>query len=260
MIPLTPLFAQYQDSFFLYTFRHLNKMRMIKSQHLVEIMATELTYLYNIACLIIYKDVQNEEIENLKTWALSLNDEFDLEHMKIAFAEKMKELNLRSFQPKSYDYKFSTIWDVIHFLALLIDDMVENRDKLTYSFVFNQLQQMKTFYYNLFSKLDCAVCRDHYIRIKGYLTLNIERLETCMNRERGGEPLEMVDDITSNNVTENVLMKHGTLYATMVFHNHINDYRYIQRNMLPPIKAFRMQWFEYKQMLGLTPEQNDTAN
>ncbi|AYN45025.1 p33 [Alphabaculovirus alterspexiguae] len=251
MIPQSPLFTQYKDSFLLYTFRHLDRIRASKSKQLSQILATELTYLYEIACLISYKDVQNEEIEQLKQWSLQLSHEFDVEHMKMLFKEKVQELNLRSTQPKNYLYTFHTIWDTIHFLALLIDDMVRNREKMTYDFLTNQLRQMKTLYYNLFFKLDCAMCRDHYMSVKGYLIYAIERIELCLNRERFDEKITMVDEITVHNINDNVLMKNGMLYATMVFHNHINDYRWIQRNMKPPVNFQKMNWSEYKSLLNL---------
>lgn len=251
MIPQSALFAQYKDSFFLYTFRHLDRIRSSKSKQLARILATELTYLYEIACLIAYKDVQNNEIEQLKSWSLELSHDFDVEQMKIIFNEKMQELNLRSTQPKNYSYTFRTIWDTIHFLALLIDDMVTNRDKMTYEFITNQLRQMKTLYYNLFFKLDCAMCRDHYMSVKGYLIQAIERIELCLNRERFGEKITMVNEINMSNVNDNSLMKHGMLYTTMVFHNHVNDYRWIQRNMKPPINFEKMKWATYKSLLEL---------
>lgn len=251
MIPQSPLFTQYKDSFLLYTFRHLDRIRGSKSKQLSKILASELTYLYEIACLIAYKDVQNEEIEKLKQWSLELSHDFDLEQMKLLFREKVQELNLRSTQPKNYSYTFTTLWNTIHFLALLIDDMIANREKLTYDFITNHLRQMKTLYYNLFFKLDCAMCRDHYMTVKGYLIQTIERIELCLNRERFGEKIVMVDEITVQNINDNVLMKHGMLYTTMVFHNHINDYRWIQRNMKPPINFEKMKWSTYKTMLDL---------
>ncbi|AIE47802.1 sulfhydrl oxidase [Peridroma alphabaculovirus] len=251
MIPQSALFAQYKDSFYLYTFRHLDRIRSSKSKQLARILATELTYLYEIACLITYKDVQSDEIERLTQWTLQLSHDFDLEQMKLLFKEKMQELNLRGTQPKNYSYTFRTIWDTIHFLALLIDDMTENRDKMTYEFHTNQLRQMKALYYNLFFKLDCAMCRDHYMSVKGYLIQAIERVELCLNRERFGEKITMVDEIVAANVNDNTLMRHGVLYATMVFHNHINDYRWIQRNMKPPINFQKMNWSAYKQLLEL---------
>jgi Baculovirus P33 len=253
MIPQSALFAQYKDSFFLYTFRHLDRIRSSKSKQLAQILGTELAYLYEIACLVTYKDIQTEEIGKLKEWALNLSHDFDIEQMKLLFNEKMQELNLRSTQPKNYSYTFRTIWDTIHFLALLIDDMVVNRAKMKYEFLSNQLHQMKTLFYNLFFKLDCAMCRDHYMSVKGFLIQSIERIELCLNRERFGETITMVTEIVIDNVNDNTLMKHGMLYASMVFHNHINDYRWIQRNMKPPINFEKMKWTTYKAMLELDP-------
>lgn len=255
MIQLTPLLSQYKDSFFLYTFRHIDRMRLLHSKQLVDILATELTYLYNIACIITYKEVQNDEIDQVKLWALTLDSKHDLEHFKILFNEKMIELNLRAFVPQSYSYSFKTIWDVIHFLALIIDDMVANRNGIPHERLIAHMRQLKAIYYNLFFKLDCAMCRDHYLNVKGYLILNIERNEIALNRERYGQPIEYVDvapfEIDSDTTNKNLLMRYGTLYASMVFHNHINEYRWVQRNMKPPANAFKMNWTEYKKMLNL---------
>jgi Baculovirus P33 len=251
MIPQTPLFLQYKDSFFLYAFRHLDRLRSCKSRQLANILATELTYLYNIACLVTYKDVQIEEIEQLKEWALTLSPELDLEQIKILFKEKMQELNLRGTQPKNYTYTFSTIWDTIHFLSLIIDDMTRTRKNMNFDFLTTQLRHMKTLFYNLFFKLDCAMCRDHYLTVKGYLIQEIERIEICLNRERFGEILTYVDEITVDNKNLNVLMKHGMLYTSMVFHNHINDYRWVQRNMKPIDSYERMEWLKLKNSLKL---------
>nr|AGS47925.1 putative 33 kDa early protein [Ectropis obliqua nucleopolyhedrovirus] len=226
-------------------------MRTIQSSHLSKILATELTYLYNIACIITYREVQENEIELIKEWVVNLNKEFNLEQMKIEFHDKMSQLNLTAFEPTNYSYTFRTIWNVIHFLGIIIDDIVENRNKLTYDFIVMHLRQMKAIYYNLFFKLDCAMCRDHYLNVKGYIIFAIERIEICLNRERGGETIEMVDEIDVHNETRNVLMRHGVLYATMVFHNHINDYRWIQRNVKPPVNSMRMQWQNYKKMLNI---------
>ncbi|AAY84015.1 ORF-84 peptide [Chrysodeixis chalcites nucleopolyhedrovirus] len=251
MIPLTPLFSRYKDSFFLYAFRHIDRIRTCQSREIAEILATELTYLYSIACVITYKDEQANEIEQLKNWALELPSTFDLQQMQVLFIEKTEELNLRAFQPKKYSYSFTTIWDTIHFLAIVVDDMIDSRDKLTYEIVTANLQQMKTIFYNLFFKLNCAMCREHYLGIKGFLIFSIERIEISLNREKFGEKIIMVDEITIKNSNQNTLMKHGTLYATMVFHNHINDYRYIQRNMMPVKHFERMTWAEYKKSLHM---------
>ncbi|ACO53529.1 unknown [Euproctis pseudoconspersa nucleopolyhedrovirus] len=251
MIPITPLFLQYKDSFLLFIFRHLDRMRTLKSKELTKIMATELTYLYNIACVIAYKDIQHTEIEQLKEWTLNIDKKLDLEQMKLEFNDKMVELNLRSLLPNNYFYTFKTIWDVIHFLAMIIDDMVVHRQNFSYEFMTNHLRQIKTIYYNLFFKLDCALCRDHYLNVKGFIIMSIERVEICLNRERFGESLIFVDEIDRTNINDNVLMKHGVLHATMIFHNHINQYRWVQRNVKPPAEVVKMEWSEYKKMLKL---------
>ncbi|QEI03678.1 P33 [Rachiplusia nu nucleopolyhedrovirus] len=251
MVILSPLFSRYKDSFLLFAFRHLDRMRLCRPKQLADILATEMTYLYNIACIITYKDVQEKEIEELKQWVLQLPDTFDLTQMQILFTAKTEELNLRAFQPRDYNYSFTTVWDTIHFLCIIIDDMVNDREALGYKIVTTNLSQLKAIFYNLFLQLECALCRDHYITVKGFLILQIERIEWCLNREQYGEKIVFVDEITTRNETQNVLMRHGMLYASMVFHNHINEYKYVQRKMQPPVNFDKMKWNEYKKLLDI---------
>lgn len=249
---LTPLFSRYKDSFLLYAFRHIDTIRVCKSKQLAKILASEMTYLYNIACIITYKDVQENEIEELKKWVLELPDTFDLQQMQILFIAKTEELNLRAFQPRDYNYSFTTVWDTIHFLCLIIDDMVNEKDSLDYKTITTNLLQMKAIFYNLFLQLECALCRDHYITVKGYIIFHIERIEVCLNREQYGEKIVFVDEITTRNETNNVLMRYGMLHASMVFHNHINEYKYIQKKIQPPLSGNnKMKWNEYKNLLEI---------
>ncbi|AKN80658.1 P33, Sulfhydryloxidase [Perigonia lusca single nucleopolyhedrovirus] len=232
----------------------MDRIRMVKSKHLASILSTELTYLYTIASLITYKEVQEHEITQLTEWAMRLEDGSDLEHLKIIYHDKLNELNLRAFEPKNYSYTFTTLWNVIHFMALIADDMFINRDKMTYEHITYHLNQIKTIYYNMFSKLDCAMCRDHYLNVKGQLIFNIEKMTICLNKERFGDKCTLVmAEITDkdNEYDNNILMKYNTLHATMVFHNHVNEYKWVQRNMKPPNNAFRMKWSEYKKLLEL---------
>ncbi|QED40602.1 P33 [Chrysodeixis includens nucleopolyhedrovirus] len=251
MIALTPLFSRYKDSFLLYAFRHLDRMRVCRHKQLAEILSTEMTYLYNIACIITYKDVQEKEIEDLKKWVLQLPDTFDLEQMQVLFTAKTEELNLRAFQPRDYNYSFTTVWDTIHFLCMIIDDMVNNRNTVGYKTLTNNLSQLKAIFYNLFLQLECALCRDHYITVKGFLIFNIERIETCLNQEQHGDKIVFVNEITVKNETQNVLMRNGMLYASMVFHNHINQYKYVQQKIQPPTHLHKMKWNEYKKLLEI---------
>ncbi|BAG74647.1 hypothetical protein [Helicoverpa armigera NPV NNg1] len=253
MIPLTPLFSRYRDSYFLFTFRYMDLIRSSPSKELALILSKELTYLYHIACLITYKDIQEQEIDQLREWLLSLPQTMTLEQMKTEFSNKMEQLNLRAPQPKNYAYTFTTIWDSIHFLCLLIDDMVESREKYDNELIRQHLRLMKPVFYNVFFKLNCPMCRNHYLTIKGYLIMQVERIEVALYREKYGEKIVMVDEMRATDATENVLMRHGMLYASMMFHNHVNDYRWIQRNVQPPVQqnTQRMDWTTYKNLLQL---------
>ncbi|ANF29701.1 p33 [Catopsilia pomona nucleopolyhedrovirus] len=274
MIPLTPLFSRYKDSYLLYSFRLIDLLRASKSAHLTKLLSAQATYLYHFACLMKYKDIQKYEVQQLIEWAVNASPEIDLQQFRIEFIDKTTELNLRSCQPKSFMYTFTTIWDTIHFLGLIIDDMVQTRDKSSLDFVMQQLKTIKVLYYNIFFILQCALCRDHYMNVKGYIIYHIELIEIALDKEKYGTDITFVNSYqqetaagdenpsltsTSTSTTTttvaaanaNILMKNLMAYVTMTFHNHINDYKWIQRNKKPPAHYERMTWSEYKKLLNL---------
>ncbi|QBC76044.1 sulfhydryl oxidase [Neophasia sp. alphabaculovirus] len=282
MIPLTPLFSRYKDSFLLYSFRLIDLLRASKSAHLTKLLSLQATYLYHFACLMKYKDVQKYEVQQLIEWAANAPPDIDLQQFRIEFMDKTAELNLRSCQPKSFTYTFTTIWDTIHFLSLIIDDMVSTRDKSSSDFVMQQLKTMKVLFYNIFFILQCAVCRDHYMNVKGYIIYHIELIELALERERYGAPItfsefyceKIIEDArqdiqdlegqptkrarladtfehADSTTPPNVLMKNLMAYVSMTFHNHINDYKWIQRNKKPPAHHERMTWEQYKKLLNI---------
>ncbi|AKR14144.1 sulfhydryl oxidase [Dasychira pudibunda nucleopolyhedrovirus] len=282
MIPLTPLFSRYKDSYLLYAFRLIDLLRASKSAHLTRLLSLQATYLYHFACLIKYKDVQKYEVQQLIEWAASAPPDIDLQQFRVEFMDKTAELNLRSCQPKSFMYTFTTIWDTIHFLSLIIDDMVATREKSSLDFVAQQLKTMKVLFYNIFFILQCAMCRDHYMNVKGYIIYHIERIELALEKERYGAPItfsesyceETIEDArqdtqdlegpptkrarladtlehADSTTAANVLMRNLMAYVSMTFHNHINDYKWIQRNQKPPLHQERMTWVRYKKALNL---------
>ncbi|AAQ91695.1 unknown [Choristoneura fumiferana DEF multiple nucleopolyhedrovirus] len=258
MIPVTPLFSRYKDSFLLYSFRLIDLLRASKSAHLTKLLSLQATYLYHFACLMKYKDVQKYEVQQLIEWAANAPPDIDLQQFRIEFMDKTAELNLRSCQPKSFTYTFTTIWDTIHFLSLIIDDMVSTRDKSSSDFVTQQLKTMKVLFYNIFFILQCAVCRDHYMNVKGYIIYHIELIELALDAERHGTPITFTDlyceeaqAVNSAAPPPNVLMKNLMAYISMTFHNHINDYKWIQRNKKPPAQHERMIWEQYKKLLNI---------
>ncbi|AGR56952.1 P33 [Choristoneura occidentalis alphabaculovirus] len=270
MIPLTPLFSRYKDSYLLYAFRLIDLLRASKSAHLTKLLSSQATYLYHFACLIKYKDVQKYEVQQLIEWAANASPNMDLQQFRIEFMDKTAELNLRSCQPKSFMYTFTTIWDTIHFLSLIIDDMMITREKSSLDLVAQQLKTMKVLFYNIFFILQCAMCRDHYMNVKGYIIYHIERLELALDKERYGTPIiftefyceetaEQAQDlvgakaVNEKDVGEspNMTMKNLMAYVSMTFHNHINEYKWIQRNQKSPVHQERMTWHQYKKLLNL---------
>ncbi|AGE89933.1 p33 [Spodoptera littoralis nucleopolyhedrovirus] len=254
MIPITPLFSRYRDSFFLYCFWTVHLVYYSPDPNFSKILSKEFTYLYHLACILTYKDKQDTEIEELKNWLMSLPKRvYKHEQLKIMTVEKMDSLNLRAIQPKDYTFKFSTIWDTIHLLSMIVDDMVENRNggAVSNDLLKHHLVEIKALFYNVFFRLNCSTCRDHYMTTKGQLIFYIERIETCLNRVGDNENIDMVDAILPSNVNEIVLMKHGMLYTSMVFHNHINDYRFVQRKIKNPMNYERKEWNIYKSQLDI---------
>lgn len=233
-------------------------MRSSKSTHLTKLLSSQATYLYHFACLMTYKDVQRYEVQQLIEWAINASPDIDLQQFRIEFIDKTTELNLRSCQPKSFTYNFTTIWDTIHFLSIIIDDMIETRDKNSIDLITQQLKTMKILFYNIFFILNCAMCRDHYMNVKGFIIYHIEILEIALDKEKYGNSITFVDTYPQENILNvasesnetNVVMKHLMAYVSMCFHNHINDYRWIQRNKKPPIHHEKMSWSEYKKMLN----------
>nr|AFS51944.1 DekiORF66 [Dendrolimus kikuchii nucleopolyhedrovirus] len=261
MIPLTPLFSRYKDSYLLYSFRLIDLLRASKSAHLTKLLSLQATYLYHFACLMKYNDTQKHSVQQLIEWAATRPPDMDLQQFRIEFIDKTTELNLRSCQPKIYMYTFTTIWDTIHFFGLVIDDMVQSRDKSSLDFVMQQLKTMKVLFYNIFFILQCAMCRDHYMNVKGFIIYHIELVELALDREKYGNDIVFVDsyqqetanaaDSAAASSSTNVLMKNLMAYVTMVFHNHINDYKWVQRDKKPPVHYERMTWNEYKKILNI---------
>ncbi|BBD51432.1 P33 [Samia ricini nucleopolyhedrovirus] len=253
MIPLTPLFSRYKDSFLLYAFRLIDLLRASKSAHLTKLLASQATYFYHFACLMKYKDVQKYEVQQLVEWATNASPDTTHEQFRIEFMDKTAELNLRSCQPKSFTYTFATIWDTIHFLGLIVDDMVLTREKSSIDLVAEQLKTIKVVLYNVFFILHCPVCRNHYMNVKGYIIYHIELIELALDRERYGAPITFTDSYCKEptDLETNTLMKNLMAYVTMTFHNHINDYKWIQRGKKPPAHHERMTWEHYKKSLNL---------
>lgn len=184
-------FSRYKDSYLLYSFRLIDLLRASKSAHLTKLLSSQATYLYHFACLMKYKDIQKYEVQQLIEWAINASPDMDLQQFRIEFMDKTTELNLRSCQPKSFTYTFTTIWDTMHFLSLIIDDMVYTRDKSSLDFVMQQLKTMKVLFYNVFFILQCAMCRDHYMNVKGFLIYHIELIEIALDKENTGQTLRL---------------------------------------------------------------------
>lgn len=209
--------------------------------------------------MIKYKYIQTYEVQQLIEWAVRISPQTSLSQFRIEFIDKTNELNLRSCQPKSFNFTFTTIWDTIHFLSLIIDDMVQVRDGNSNEFVIEQLNTMQVLFYNMFFMLDCPVCRDHYVKTMGFLMLPIESIIKALNYEKKGKEIVFVDfnyveNENNENISKNpknVLKKNLMIHTSMDYHNHVNDYKWIQRNMDPPVQHKPMLWDDYKTLLSI---------
>ncbi|UZE89739.1 P33/sulfhydryloxidase [Parapoynx stagnalis nucleopolyhedrovirus] len=258
MITRTPLFSRYEDSFLLYSFQTLNLLRSLKSSHLTKLLSSQATYLYHFACLTKYKYIQKYEVQQLIEWAVGTSPQTSPSQFHIEFIDKTNVLNLRSCQPKSSNFTFTTIWDTIHFLSLIIDDMVQTRKDNNIEIIIDQLQSMKALFYNVFLMLNCSVCRDHYMITKGVLILPIELIIKALNKEKNGLEITFVDynyveneNIDSATIGKNILKKNLMIRTSMDYHNHINDFKWIQQNTKPPTHYKPMLWEEYKMQLSI---------
>jgi hypothetical protein len=192
-------------------------------------------------------------VQQLIEWAASLSPQMSFSQFRIEFIDKTNELNLRSCQPKSFNYTFTTIWDTIHFFSLIIDDMVQMREGNGTELIIEQLKTMEVLFYNIFFMLDCPVCRDHYVKTMGYLILPIELIIKALNYEKEGKEIVFVDSIDNydNENDKNLLKKNLMICSSMDYHNHINDFKWFQRKMKIPLQYKRMSWNEYKTLLGI---------
>jgi len=251
MIPISPLFNRYKDSYLLFLFRFLDLTRVSLSKDLSNILYHEVIYMYQIGSLVVYKTVKERDLDELFDWFRNLSSEKSLENVKSMYEEKMNILNLKEMCPYNYTFTFTTIWDTIHFLCIIVDDLVMSRNKYTFDFVKHNLQNIKSIFFNMFIILMCPVCANHYLQVKGFLISELEHIEISLYRESQGEPIIFQEEETRSISTKNVLLTNHMLYKSMVFHNRVNGYRPIQRNYDKLNNFKRMDWNRYKNELNM---------
>lgn len=228
----------------------LDMIRVAPADKLKNLLYAEVKFLYSLNCLLVYKETRSTEIEALLQWTHSLNEDLKLEEVKDMYINKLQELKLSQLDPQKYLFSFTTIWDAIHLLAYLGDEMVLKREQLENEVVMLYFKNLKWVFYNVFIILFCPKCARHYLTVDVF-PYEIERIEVALYREKLGEPLILVNEETRIMATKNYLLTNHLLYKSMQFHNHVNSYRPIQSNA-PDMNDFqRMEWSVYKTMLGL---------
>lgn len=250
MLVETPTLIRYKGSFALFIFRILDMARVAPAKELQGVLIKEVKFLYHLACVTVYDDPQEAKVAKLADWAADLGKDIKLDVFKDMYIEMIKTLNLELLQPPQFVFSFTTIWDSIHYLCLLGDEMVAERDKLEYDSLKTHMKNLKWVFYNVFIILFCPMCARHFLTIDTF-PYEIEKIEVALYREKMGEPLLLVQEITRNMATKNVLHTHHLLYASMMFHNHVNGYRPIQQSNDELNRFQRMDWAIYKNLLGI---------
>jgi len=251
MIVETQTVIRYKDSFALLVYRLLDMVRMAPSIEIQSVLKKEVTFLYGLMCLMVYNEGSGEEsVYEMVDWAASLGSDIKLDVFKDMYLEKLTQLRLRDLEPKKFLFSFSTIWDSIHLLCMIGDDMVMNRHLHEPEMVRSCIRNLKWVFYNVFIVLFCPICAKHYLSINNF-PYEFERVEVALYREKMGEPIQFVEEVNRNQIHKNLLLKNHLLYKSMVFHNHINSYRPIQHVNDELNKFQRMDWVILKSLVGI---------
>ncbi|ACH69455.1 p33 [Trichoplusia ni granulovirus LBIV-12] len=250
MLTYTPLVKRYINSFQLFNFRMLDMIRVAPAEKLKNLLYSEVKFLYHLNCLIVYKESRSTDVDALLQWFQSLNADLKLEDIKDLYINKLQELKLSQLDPQKYLFSFTTIWDAIHLMAYMGDEMVIKRDQLPHESVMAFFKNLKWVFYNIFIILFCPKCARHFLTVDIF-PYEIERVEVALYREKLGEPLIIVQEETRSMAAKNYLLSYHLLYKSMLFHNHVNNYRPIQSNSPDMNNYQRMEWNVYKNMLGL---------
>lgn len=250
MIVETPTVKKYKQSFVLFLFRMLDLIRMAPTVKLQEVLKKEVIFLYDIYCLLIDKQNYESEVNYLILWASTLGVDIKLDVFKDMYSTQLNNMDLQDLVPQSFLFSFTTIWDSIHLMSMVTDNIIYNRTNYTIDKVMDCVKNIKWFFYNIFIILFCPLCARHYLTVNNF-PYEVERIEVALYREKQGEPLQFVEELNCNQNNKNVLLKHHLLYKSMEFHNHVNNYRPIQHGNNELNNFQRMSWSIYKTLLGI---------
>jgi Baculoviridae FAD-linked sulfhydryl oxidase len=250
MINETPTVLKYKNSYLIYIFRMLDMARMAPADKLQEIITDEVKFLYHLICVVVYASKREESVTLLVDWCIALGSDLKLDALADMYVVKLNELNLQALNPGKYTLSFATIWDSIHYLCLLGDALVVHRNEFDSVIVAGIIKNLKNVFYNIFIILFCPICAKHYLTVNIF-PYEFEKIEVALYRESKGDPIIMVNEENKITSSKNVLVHNNLIYKSMVFHNHVNNYRPIQHNNESLNNFERMDWSTYKLQLGI---------
>lgn len=224
----------------------LDLLRVAPSADLQTILEKEIKFLYGMLSLLIRGNMEREKIDIIVTWASKLGADIQLNVYETMYVERLKQIDLEEFIPSKFLFSFSVIWDSIHLLCLIADDIIINRELYESEMVSAYIRNLKWVFYNMFVILFCPVCARHFLTIDTF-PFEFERIEVALFREKNGEPIVLAEEEKREHKNnQNFLYKYNLLYKSMIFHNHVNNYRAIQQNNKELNNFQRMEWTLYK--------------
>nr|AJA91719.1 P33 [Adoxophyes orana granulovirus] len=246
----TQTFIKYKQSYALFVYRFLDLARMAPSENLKNVISKQVQFLYELQCLLIYNKSYAEQVTILIQWASHLGADIKLETFQNMYLSKLEQLDLQKLSPAHYTFTFTVIWDSIHLMCLVSDNIISNRQSFSLDNVMLYMSNIKWVFYNMFLILFCPICAKHYLTVNIF-AYEFEKIETALYREIMGESIIESEEILKTQSHKNVIMKNGLLYASMVFHNHVNNYRPIQHKNKNLNNYQRMSWTILKSLLAI---------
>nr|ANY57595.1 PlxyGVORF76 protein [Plutella xylostella granulovirus] len=246
----TPTYIRYKNSFKLFIFRMLDMTRMAPAAELQSVICEEVKFLYHLICILEFQDNKNTQIDALISWCVNLGTDIKLDIVKDMYMEKLKQLNLQDLDPVKYNFSFPVIWDSIHYMCLLADEIVLYRKNYDIDLVIKTIDNFKWVFYNVFIILFCPTCSRHYLTVDNF-PYEFEKVQVALYKEKMGEELILVEEETRNMSIKNYLLTNQLLYKSMLFHNHVTNYKPIQHKNDELLNLPKMEWSIYKKLLAI---------
>nr|UZH98328.1 p33 [Neodiprion sertifer nucleopolyhedrovirus] len=223
----------------------------IGKENYVAINQKEVTYYLQIFGAITHQNISDSFITNLMELCAE-HKNFDM-----AYQQLLVKTNLINLQAENKKPSIGRYWDLIHLLSFVVDDIVSKRHKYDYKLVDNKIQNLYRLIANIYVKLGCSVCVEHYLLVRGMLLEPIERLRVSMLLEYRGMDIQTVP-LNEDDDTAKVIPQNLCLYTSFRMHNHINNFRMIQRykadsSVIQQTKQLQLYnplvWSDYKKLL-----------